>query len=253
MRFLVARPLPKAKDTQAALIAAGFLAHIAPVITIEISQSDLLIERLNKNKPNILVITSTYAVEWLTQQVLTYPLSQVDIVCIGKSSETSFKQYVKQKVPADNQLNPLITPSDENSEGALRLPILNNVEGKNIILLKGDGGRTLLANTLQERGANLTELCVYKRSVNTLTNLNSDYTPNSIQCIIVTSIEVAQAAFSLYDNSWLQNLTWMVASPRIKDYAMQQGVISIIQSQGASQQAIVECATHLAHTGVIND
>lgn len=249
MSFLVARPLSKAILTQDALIAAGFSANIAPVLKIEISHSDALTTCFNDSQPEVIVITSTYAVEWLTKQVLTYPLDQVNIVCIGKSSANFFEQQIAFKTPVKS----LVIPAQENSEGALGLPILQNVKGKNVLILKGDGGRTLLPNTLQKRGANLTELCVYKRCLNKQADFNNDYKPSNIQCIIVTSVEIAQAIFSIYDLHYLQNLTWMVASKRIKDYAIQQGVISIIESQGASQHAIVACAAHLVNTGVVND
>ncbi len=50
-----------------------------------------------------------------------------------------------------------------NSEALLALPRLANPEGRRVLLCRGEGGRTLLADTLTERGARLEELPLYRR------------------------------------------------------------------------------------------
>lgn len=54
-------------------------------------------------------------------------------------------------------------PAQFNSEGLLAMPILQQVSGKNILIVKGRGGRPLLHQTLVERGANCDLLDVYDR------------------------------------------------------------------------------------------
>jgi uroporphyrinogen-III synthase len=55
---------------------------------------------------------------------------------------------------------PATTP---DSEGLLALPSLQSVAGQRVLVLRGDGGRDLLADTLRARGATVDQLACYRR------------------------------------------------------------------------------------------
>jgi uroporphyrinogen-III synthase len=55
-------------------------------------------------------------------------------------------------------------PATANSEGLLELPQFIEVAGQSVLLLKGEGGRALLQDTLGARGAQVLPLAVYRRS-----------------------------------------------------------------------------------------
>lgn len=55
-------------------------------------------------------------------------------------------------------------PSQADSEGLLDLDILHGVKGKQIVLVKGEGGRGLLAEALCERGADVVSYVCYRRA-----------------------------------------------------------------------------------------
>ena len=59
----------------------------------------------------------------------------------------------------------VIAPTQRfDSEGLLALPELHNVAGRRILILRGDGGREFLGDTLKERGATVEYATCYQRS-----------------------------------------------------------------------------------------
>lgn len=54
-------------------------------------------------------------------------------------------------------------PSQADSEGLLGLDILHDVKGKQVVIVKGEGGRGLLAEALRERGADVVSYVCYRR------------------------------------------------------------------------------------------
>jgi uroporphyrinogen-III synthase len=56
-----------------------------------------------------------------------------------------------------------LRPEQANSEGLLAMPALQAVAGRQVLLVKGEGGRDLLHDTLVARGAQVTSAAVYRR------------------------------------------------------------------------------------------
>ncbi len=76
---------------------------------------------------------------------------------VGQSTATAMKMA---DLPVD-----LVPEQNCNSEALLEMPELQQVQGQNILIVRGEGGREQLATTLRDRGAEVNYLEVYKRTV----------------------------------------------------------------------------------------
>ena len=87
---------------------------------------------------------------------------------------------------------PDMLPRDgASSEALLRLKALNAVDGRRILIFRGQGGRELLAETLEERGADVDYAEVYRRAAPRIdhSELSSWFRQGRVDAIAVTSRE----------------------------------------------------------------
>ncbi len=137
-------------------------------------------------------------------------------------------------------------PEEFNSEGLLQLPELRKVNGQHILIVKGRGGRTLLAETLKKRGAICYCLDVYGRVTE---QLNIDLwkaflTSAKMNIILMASVDAMRALNSNLDNDFdYSNLVLIVASKRIKEHALQYGFKKIIVADLASNEVMLKAIT----------
>lgn len=114
-------------------------------------------------------------------------------------------------------------PDSANSEGLLALPEFQDVAGQRVLLVKGRGGRTLLRDTLRERGAEVSELPVYERRLaepapDALSALRRALGRGQDCCVAVTSSEVLDALLQVVpgdDAARLRDAALLVPGERV--------------------------------------
>lgn len=87
-------------------------------------------------------------------------------------------------VLSEEGLSPEIPPEGYNSEALLALDCLRNPAGQRILILAGEQGRPLLAETLSGRGAEVDVLALYRRGCATFRWPGTD-----VDAVLVTSLE----------------------------------------------------------------
>jgi uroporphyrinogen-III synthase len=150
---LITRPAHQAEDLAVAIEAAGGLAVRFPVLTIAGRDSaDIERDFAALATPDIVVFVSANAVAHGLAAVRN---SRPRIAVVGPSTRAAVEAL---GVSVD------IVPDDAyDSEQLLLHPDLQDVRGRNVLIVRGQSGRNLLAEMLRERGAQVDYLCVYHR------------------------------------------------------------------------------------------
>ncbi|MDP5029669.1 uroporphyrinogen-III synthase [Paraglaciecola sp.] len=239
MSFLIFRPQAKCVSSAQAFANEGLNAVACGLIDTELDEQALAalphhIAQLSTQ--SLVIVTSTVAAEQCVLFKSMWP-SQVQFFAVGQSTADILNQAGLTA----------IVPTEARSEGLLALPMLNDVADKTVIIIKGFGGRELLADTLTLRGAKVREWALYKRVALAKPFCTRQWHHEQIQCIIATSGEVIAAAFNHYAASWLQTKLWIVVSERTADIAYQFGITQVQISDSASDQALIKSAKAASH------
>lgn len=230
-RVLITRPAEKA-----AQLAAFLRSHQLHCMTFPLVSSELLLAtnvQMTLDNADIIIAISENAVTNAQQQLSQWP-EHASYFAVGNATRLQFAHLGISAA----------SPEIATSEGLLALVDFAEVQGKNVVILRGEGGREYLAQQLVSRGASVRYLEVYRRR---LLPFDSEdcllrWQREKINTIVVTSGEILQ---HLYDNigenrlSWLQNISLIVPSKRIALIARELGAINVKVSDGADNQAIL--------------
>jgi len=137
-----------------------------------------------------------------------------------------------------------------NSEALLTLPRLQEVAGQTVVIVRGEGGRELLAATLTARGATVVCAEVYRREPPTadLSALRERWRHGDIGAVVIASSETLSNLFDMLGIAGQDNLRQtplIVVSPRIRQVAAQLGCHALRLAQEASDHAIVAALLEL--------
>jgi uroporphyrinogen-III synthase len=135
-------------------------------------------------------------------------------------------------------------PEISDSEHLLKLDELHNVTNKKILILRGNGGRELIFDTLATRGASVEYREVYKRE-----NLafRSDllvpiWQDENINQLVITSsgqLDYFISQFTKEHLDWLFTLHLYVPSERIAQQAREVGFKVVTNTFSASNQVLL--------------
>ncbi|PKG64300.1 MULTISPECIES: uroporphyrinogen-III C-methyltransferase [Pseudoalteromonas] len=235
--ILITRPEGKGAALAQQLEQAGYQASLFPVLKIThlTPSSTELSPLLNADKIIFISQDAVSALSQLKPDINT----KAQFYAVGQ--QTANIIYEQFGVRA-------AVPKQYDSEGLLALKSLAEVDGSNIVLVKGQGGRPELAKTLKERGAFLNNCVVYKREpTESITpNWTDHWKSQNVHGIVITSNAAVDAIFkslTAHQLQWLQQCRFYVASERIAAYLKLQQVSSanIHIAAGASDNAMFTC------------
>jgi uroporphyrinogen-III synthase len=143
-----------------------------------------------------------------------------------------------------------------SSEALLEHPSLKDVEGKRILIIRGEGGRELLADTLSARGALVDYLEVYRRGParpdGSLSQaIETALLGQRIHYITATSTQILEYLLQLLGpqaRRLMRTAQLVTASDRVVKMAMKQGIPAAPPAKGPSDEDLLELMVQLSKT-----
>lgn len=114
-------------------------------------------------------------------------------------------------------------PAQADSEGLLALPALQDVAGRRFLLLRGEGGRELLRETLQARGARVDVLELYRRELPAAAAAQWAALAATAPDVVVLTSPDALHHWQQVAGAAATAPTWLVVSPRMAAAAAAAG------------------------------
>ena len=184
---------------------------------------------------DIIIFTSTNAVQYAFPLLPDHIPLNIPIAAIGAATAAALTQI---GLPAT------LTPDQPQTEGLLALPALQTVQDKHILIVRGQGGREQLKQTLVARGARVDYVETYRRQSPKRNphNLIQNWT-KLVDVVTVTSQEILDNLYQMLGTAGqpiLQQTPMIVPSERIAAHARQLGCRNIYQASSALDAAMLQ-------------
>jgi uroporphyrinogen-III synthase len=236
LQVLVTRPAEQSVSLLTAIESRGGIAHSFPLLEIQ-PIVPCVPELKQLDEYSLVIFVSRNAVEY-SWPCLSIPLpAALKVAAVGQATATCLHQY--------HQHVDIIPAEQFDSEGLLAQPELADVARQRILIIRGQGGREKLAETLRARGAIVDYAEVYKRLP---TKQVLTYEAGDIDVILITSSEALSHLAHLATQagkSWLLEKPLLVLHDRIAVRAKQLGFkLNPGVAKQASEASLLE-ALHL--------
>jgi uroporphyrinogen-III synthase len=232
----ITRPVDQAKNLSQLIEAAG--GHVIPFPLIEIvplvdyTQFNQVISNIQQYDWAIFI--SSNAVENGIPKLIKQGIpKQLKFAAIGPVTAKSLTNYGIEET--------LIPNGRFDSESLLSMPEMHDMQGKKVLIVRGVGGRELLADTLKARGAQVIFAECYRR-INPQKDcrvLEQAWNENKLHAIVVTSSEAMRYLLEIAgDSNWLKDVLICVNHTRISDLVSQQNLKSAVASAPGDEAMI---------------
>ena len=239
---LVTRPAGQADSLCHLVEAAGFRAVSRPMIEIE-ALSGLAPPQLQMVQDldlyqHVIMISSNavkHGMEYFSQYWPQLPVG-IDWYAVGAATAARLSDFgIVAQVPEHAM----------SSDGLLALARLQQVDGERVLIVKGEAGRTLLYDTLCNRGARVDQLATYRRHCPRLApgQFADLLSADTFAAVLITSGEGLDNMMSLLSpterTAW-HDMPLVVPGSRVADLAGEMGFRVIFTARNATDEAIME-------------
>jgi uroporphyrinogen-III synthase len=245
--IVVTRPKEQAGHLAELIRQAGGEAFLFPVIEIlDPVNTQILDERIARlNDYNLAVFVSPTAVtRGMARIARRYALPPtLQVAAIGQGSARELKRLGVADIVVPNRRF--------DSEALLDLPEMQRMNGRRVVIFRGEGGRELLGDTLRMRGATVDYAECYRRArpAAPATELVKRGLRNEIHGLVITSAEGLRNLLDMVGESgpaWLRATPIFVTHPNIQLAGRKSGLTLMILIEGGDEALLQGIITFLA-------
>ena len=236
----ITRPIDQAKNLTQLIQAAGGNIISFPLIKIAALDDYTAFDQVIADIASydwILFISSNAVQNSMPRLIKIGIPSRLQFAAIGPTTAETLNGF---------GINKVLIPKDRfDSESLLSLPKMQDMQGKKVMLVRGIGGRDVLANTLTQRGATVTFAECYQR-INPQSNcdvLAQAFAKQQLQRIVVTSSEAMRYLLDMAANAeWLKQVTICVNHARVAEQPLSIG-LNVHIAHASGDEAMLETLT----------
>lgn len=223
LRILVTRPRDQAQSLMHAIEQAGGIPLAFPLLEIAPVEDGAALQQqmARAGQADLLVFISPNAVQYGMAALCAAGVSPQGLktATVGQGSAQALRQSGVREV--------IVPTARFDSEGLLARPELQEVAGWRVAIVRGDGGRELLGDTLKARGATVEYVSCYRRS-------KSQHTAAELlalrpDLLTVTSSEALTYLLPLLDDA-LRARPLFAPHSRIAELARKLGCMQVYQT-----------------------
>jgi len=245
--IVVTRPAAQARRLADLIAAAGGTPILFPLIDIRAAR-DVTAARqrfARIDDYDIVAFVSANAVEHgcaLLPRGASLPPS-LCVVAVGAGTARALKARGVGQV--------LMPDERQDSEGVLALPQLASVAGRRVLIVRGVGGRELLAETLTARGARVEYAECYERMPPSASPalLMDAWRARSLHAVTITSSEGLRHLFGMLPDAGracLRATTIFVTHARMRDAARSLGLDDVVMAEQGDEGLYAALVSHYA-------
>lgn len=230
---LVTRPREQAAGLARLIEQAGARALLFPAIEIEALPPPPALQRLRDFQFAIFV--SPTAVANVFKHLRSWP-QDLPAAAVGPGTRRELERRGVRDV---------ISPVEGgDSEALLALPRLERVKDQHVVIFRGEDGRSLLGDTLRERGAQIEYAPCYRRG-----RPKRFQDPGKFDAVTVSSAQGLANLFGMLDPQTLRAAPFFVGHARIAEEARKRAVREVIVAGSADQQMLDRLVAYFRQHG----
>jgi len=230
VKVLVTRPAEQANTLSEALLAEGAAVVSLPVIEIE-AIDPAIWTSMDLSEQTMLVFVSRNAVQYFVAGFKGKLPEEIQCVAVGAATA---RCMLALDLRVDIQ-----APPPAGSESLLALPAMQFMAGKQVMIVRGETGRELLADTLVARGATISYIEVYRRCVPSYDEARIAEAM-TVDWLVVTSVAGLENLCQIVNNEAIKLKILLVVSTRIEQVAIGLGFQHVVVTEDVSDTAVVE-------------
>lgn len=232
LSVLVTRPQAQAMPLTQLIEQAGGKSVVFPLIEIQPIPSSQW-SSTDWREVDIMIFISRNAVQYFKQGYPSKLQKRQMLVAVGQGTAEAMQEqgYSVDVYPADGG----------GTENLLKCLDLHNLAHKKVAIVRGQGGRELLAESLRANGAEVRYIEVYKRQMPHPSS-SQLATARDVDIVVATSIQSVSHLIILFADGLEAFFAkpLVVVSERIRQYALRQGFQQVKVSAQASDMAILQ-------------